>query len=108
MTEDEKRHQKAELLLEYQEQENELAHLREQLKLESLRIGGVLQWMRDYESTELNHTMEVERRHAAITRDPQLPISFDIAKLIELVKSIREANQKLGDLRTRKQNLGLR
>jgi hypothetical protein len=109
MTESEKRQQKAELLLEYQEAEDNLAHLREQAKSIHDRLEKLTQWMNDYcPSSYPRQQVEVARRHAQIISDPQIEVTLDFQKILALVKEVQEGEAKLSEMKQRKNALGLR
>ncbi|GAC1436665.1 MAG: hypothetical protein NVS1B11_36040 [Terriglobales bacterium] len=110
MTENEKRQQKGELLLDYQEAENTLAHLREKGTTIAGRISTVAKWVesvsRSYESvrtSDQKYSTDVE-----VLNDPQLKIAMDFDAAAKVVQQIREAKTKVDELAQRKQSLGLR
>ena len=107
MTEPEKRQQKMELLLEYQETEDELAHLKERAKKLSERIREVSDWLSDWGSYDKS-TAQTERRHFQITTDPQFRTALSFDELGQLTDNIRSTQAKLAELQRRKQPLGLR
>lgn len=110
MTQDEKRQQKALLLLEHQEAGEELAHLRERAGRLSTQFTEVGQWL---SSGKLGFTgvYGQERRtldasirsNLASYRDAT---SFDDA--LKVMDEIVEAERKLDDLAKRKEALGLK
>ncbi|MDP9161048.1 MAG: hypothetical protein M3O09_12585 [Acidobacteriota bacterium] len=111
MTENEKREQKAMLLLEYQEAEQDLAHLRAKAATLSNRIDDVSRWVaaasRSYETVhptaEQRYNKDVE-----ILADPQLKIAMDFDAAAKLVQEITEAKAKIEELARRKHSLGLK
>ena len=111
MTDDEKRQQKAALLLEYQETEDDLRHLHER----SHRITETM--------TELLRTIQpnlgaiIDDRHAHYDRPTKhwdhgkidrAREALNIDGILDLANEIRKTESKLEQLKSRKQSLGLR
>lgn len=114
MTEDEKRRQKADLLLEYAEAEQNLSHLREKATRLGVRIEAVSKWLlkagenqndkigdRVYVSTAGSSTFD-------ILTDPEIPIAMNFSEASKLIEEIRAGIHKVIDLRQRKAALGLK
>jgi 2-phosphoglycerate kinase len=108
MTQDEKRQQKMELLLQYQEAEDDLAHLRERAKQISERLGKITAWLHDYYEFHNRPMQEINQRNYQIVNDPQYRNATNFNEMIELVEQIRVAQGKLAELAKRKESLGLR
>lgn len=109
MTEDEKRQQKAMLLLEYQEAEENLAHLREKAGRMSAPFATVAKWLERAQSGSSMYRIDQDRTEATIRANLasyQNQINFDEALL--LMNEIDGAEKKLKELATRKQSLGLK
>ncbi len=105
MTEDQKRDQKAHLLLEYQEAGEELAHLNERARRVSERINDVSSWLNktiqgDIESNEAGGF--IRKQMVEYSEALNLEGAFD------LVEQIRKAHQHVSELATRKSALGLK
>jgi hypothetical protein len=113
MTEDEKRRQKADLLLEYAETEQHLAHLREKATRQSQRIEAVSQWLSkagDSRNSGMDKVYVSSGGGAVfnVPTDPEIPIAMDFAEAAKLVEEIKAAIRKLAELAQRKAALGLR
>jgi hypothetical protein len=114
MTEDEKRQQKAMLLLEYQEAQEHLAHLQEKAKRISNNILAVSKWMdncsQGYSSaagedrvyiTDIGGTVN-------ILTDPNVAKAMDFDAAKSLALELDEARRRLQELSERKTSLGLK
>lgn len=113
MTEDEKRRQKADLLLEYEEAEQSVAHLREKATRIATRIEAVSRWLlnaagnndtfsdRVYVSTAGSELFEVPT-------NAQIPPAMDFSEAVKLVNEIRAGIRRVQELKQRKAALGLR
>lgn len=109
VTEDEKRLQKSELLLAFQEAENELAHRREQLSRYQDRIRKMVEWLACFSASHRTLSpSELEQRHAAAINDPQLKELPGFAGAVEISENVRSAQARLAELKARKEELGLR
>ena len=112
MTEDEKRNQKAMLLLEYQEAEEDFAHLAEKAGLvasDMNRLSGVIGFARNHPDLSPSNSERARFERDEINKAPdryRASVNFDSA--IALLKELDEAKQKLRSLRERKAALGLR
>jgi hypothetical protein len=112
MTEDEKRNQKAMLLLEYQEAEEEFAHLAEKAALltsDLNKLASVIAFARSHPDVSPANSerarFEREEINKAIDRF-RASVNFDSA--LSLLRELDEAKQKIRSLRERKAALGLR
>jgi hypothetical protein len=109
MTDDEKRHQKAELLLQYQEAEENLAHLREKAGVLSKLVDEVAMWMSRAHIPVRANDQDDRRRDGNIRKNPakyREAMNFDAA--LSLMDEIAEVCQQLNDLSERKKALGLK
>jgi hypothetical protein len=109
MTDDEKRRQKAMLLLEHQEAENDLAHLREKAGRLALRIKDVGEWLTDASPDHQHFSDDAARRNANIRTNIALyrgALNFDdaLAAMDEIVR----AEELVRTLGRRKSDLGLK
>jgi hypothetical protein len=110
MTEDEKRQQKAMLLLEHQEAIEELKHLQEKAKRSAENIKTVADWVArcaspftgvDYDKTTA--TLDANVR----TNLAQYREKLDMNALLKEVDDLKKAEGKVQDLASRKASLGL-
>jgi hypothetical protein len=107
MTENEKRALKAELLLRYQEAEDDLRHLREKAKAIAAKCTEVGQWLDGLgdASSEREH----RSRAAQIrTNTDSYKTALDLDQAIQLADEIVTAERNLQELSRRKADLGLR
>jgi len=113
MTEDEKRQQKAMLLLEHQEAEQNLAHLEEKAERLSRRIRGVSEWL----SYAAQRNSDLSRDEIWIhglgvrvepLKDIEIARSMDFDAAAKLIQEIKDARSTLEQLSKRKQSLGLK
>ena len=111
MTENQKREQKAALLLEYQEAADELANLRERAGRLSGYIGDVEAWVnraqlllgnRPYDEKDLS----LDAKIRANSERYRSALNFDDA--LDLMDEIVAAKKQLNELAERKSELGLK
>jgi hypothetical protein len=107
MTEDEKRNQKAMLLLDYQEAEQELAHLR----TKAAKLSGDMYWVREW----LDHAAKGNNDDKTRTEDGNIRANFrnysetlKMEALLALVDDIHKAEGKVATLAGQKTSLGLK
>jgi hypothetical protein len=111
MTEDEKRQQKAMLLLEYHEAEVNLAHLEVKAANISKRLGVMSEWLE--RASKRNDPLHEEfyaiktGGNVSILNDPDVALSMDFSAAVKLVREIRDGRAAVNDLYKRKQSLGL-
>lgn len=110
MTEEEKRQQKAMLLLDYQEAENNLAHLREKAGRVAKPYDDVGTWLgRASSFTYPGYREEDAKRNANIRVNLEAyrkSLNFDEA--LALMDEIKKAEELLAQLARRKAELGLK
>jgi hypothetical protein len=111
MTEDEKRQQKAMLLLECEEAESDLAHLRERAARLSGEIGEVEAWLNRaapfHGNRELTQKdIELDKKIRAKQQVYRDALSFDSA--LSLMDEITAAQKRFADIAERKSNLRLK
>ena len=111
MTDDEKRQQKAMLLLEHQEAENNLAHLREKAGRFSAPIQQVGRWVNHTQSADLyaGYDQEDKKLDATIRTSVDLyrkALNFDEA--LALMDEIKAAEELVRQSARRKAELGLK
>lgn len=107
MTDDEKRSQKAELLLKAQETEDDLRHLREKAKSTAAKIAEVRQWLDGV--GDASSEREQRSRSAQIRGNvDHYKRALDLDEAIKLADEIRDTERKLQELANRKAELGLR
>lgn len=111
MTEEEKRHQKALLLLECQEAGNNSAALREKVRRKAHPFHVVHQWLRYVSGEAKAHeygedlSKSGEMIHSNLAQYKQ---ELDVDSAFALVGEVEAAKVLLDDLRRRKGELGLR
>ena len=106
---DEKRQQKAMLLLEHQEAEEELAQLRARAARISGRIAEVQTWLNRVAFPEHTLDPKEQARDATIRTKSDMyreALNFDAA--LSVVNEIAAAKKRLADLASMKESLGLR
>jgi glucosamine 6-phosphate synthetase-like amidotransferase/phosphosugar isomerase protein len=113
MTPDESREQKAMLLLEHQEAEDQLSNLEEKAKRISERILAVAEYLREASDrrTDISDTQIYVTRASTkmdIGRDPQIAMAMDYQAKLKLVDELRTARARVGELEKRKHALGLK
>jgi hypothetical protein len=116
MTEDEKRQQKAMLLLECQEAEQHLAHLQEKAKRISQNILAVSKWIENRSkgynaagSGEEDKVYVTEiGRYVNIFADPEIAKAMDFEAANSLAIELNEARRRVRELSERKKALGLK
>jgi hypothetical protein len=114
MTDDEKRQQRAMLLLECQEAEEELAHLSEKARKVTEKLRVLISFVESARPGEMKHVTYAdkalvvkEKLHSQVVGNPGFRegLSFDL--LLALVGELDQATEKLTELRRQKQSLGL-
>lgn len=112
MTDDEKRRQKADLLLEYLETEQHLGHLQEKARQISYRLAAVSEWLAHAadKGSGTPETFWSEKMHTEvdIAQDAQVRDAMNFPAALVLVTEIRGVQNKLSHLKERKASLGLR
>lgn len=113
MTEDEKRQQKGMLLLEYQEAEDNLAHLEEKAKRVSKNISAVSKWLEDRTRGYTpagggDDKVYVDNRYIDIQNNPEIVNAMDFEAAKSLALEIKEARRKVQELAERKKSLGVK
>jgi hypothetical protein len=106
MTEDEKRQQKAMLLLDFQEAQTNLAHLRQEASRMSTPIRNVGDWLSNAETTDYSYDQRAREKDAQIRANLELyrqGLNFDAA--VALMDEIKQAGALLEELAKR---LGLK
>jgi|ERR1017187_8666861 hypothetical protein len=111
MTDEEKRQQKAMLLLESQEADDDLAHLREKANQQVVKLREVAQWLEDM--TGEGYSPDIlaqkrEERERKISGSAEYGQALNFQRVIDLVNEIKQARKKRAELHTRKAALGLR
>jgi hypothetical protein len=114
MTDDEKRQQKAMLLLECQEAEEELAHLSEKARKVIDKLRVLTSFVEAARPGEMKHATYAdkslairEKLKSQIIGNPGFRegLSFDL--LLALVAELDQASEKLAELHRQKKSLGL-
>jgi hypothetical protein len=114
VTQDEMRRQKADLLLEYEEAEQHLAHLREKAIRTGQRVEAISKWLLN--AGEPYNDRIGDRFYVSggggsamiEIADPQVAIAMDFDAAKKLIEEIRSAHKKIQELKQRKQSLGLK
>jgi hypothetical protein len=115
VTEDEKRRQKADLLLEYEETEQHLAHLKEKAIRTGQNVEAVSRWLlnagepySDKISERFYITSGGGSALVDVLTDPQVALAMDFNAAAKLVEEIRAGHRKIQELKQRKASLGLK
>jgi hypothetical protein len=117
MTADESRKQKAELLLEISETEQEKADLEEKAQRMAKCLKAVNQWLEDLLRNPYHHDSESygkgktyvsEMGSVQILTDPRFAAAMNFTELKEDVQKIGDVRKRLADLQERKRSLGLK
>ena len=110
MTEDEKRRQKADLLLEIEETRELIAHLNEAALAQKERIYDVSQWLEQSRSFEhssyVSHFKSLDEKISKSIESYRKAMNFDSAE--EIVRQLKDAAKKLSALKERKEALGMK
>jgi hypothetical protein len=108
MTEDEKRQQKAMLLLQYEETRQELEHLRAKAWDTSEKIKEVAYWLEEArEVTSASDHRQKERDAKITTNSQHYKVNFDFEAVSQLREELRATNARVRDLAAQKKALGL-
>jgi|ERR1022692_1616855 hypothetical protein len=112
MTEDEKRQQKAMLLLEYQEAEATLAHLNEKARRSVESLRQIAEWLaKAYDRTwnfNPDEPIYAQGKPIKILEDPRYETSMNFQDIAKLAREIKDSMDTLRTLSERKQQLGLK
>jgi hypothetical protein len=111
MTDEEKREQKALLLLEYQEAENHLAQLRERARRKAESFDIVERWLKYVAGDNTAHHYGQDSSKIGDMIQPNLAKykeNLDLDAVFKLVAEVENAKLKVSDLGKRKAELGLR
>lgn len=109
MTEDEKRQQKGLLLLEYQEAQQNLAHLKEKAYRKVEALDEVRKWIRSVQNVSTNYSPdELTRNNNIRTNLDTFRKAMNFDDVLLLMDEIKKANQLLETLEKRKADLGLK
>jgi hypothetical protein len=111
MTEEEKRQQKAMLLLEYQEAEENVAHLREKVSRLSKPFTEIATWLEHaavIESAPGNFRINSERDARIRTNHDAYRQSLNFDAALAVLDELNEAQKTLARLAKRKSELGLK
>jgi hypothetical protein len=115
VTQDEMRRQKADLLLEYEEAEQHLAHLQEKAIRTGQRVEAVSKWLlnagepyKDRISDRIYVSGGGGSTTIEVLSDPQVAIAMDFEAATKLIEEIRTSHRKIQELKQRKANLGLK
>ncbi len=106
MTDDEKRQQKAMLLLEHQEAEQELRHLEVRAMNMSEKLAQVAGWLEETAKGESGGHVQIKEADIIADGNFRLAMNMDAATLI--VEQIKAARLRVRNLQQRKLLLGLR
>lgn len=109
MTEDDKRKQKAMLLLEYQEAEESLAHLKERAYRMEETINEVRKWVSDSRSISIGYGHDESDRNQHIRgHQGEFRQAMNFDEILALMDEIEKQKETLGKLEQRKRDLGLK
>ena len=108
MTDEDNRQQRAMLLLEVREAEDELAHLEESAKRLAEDIRQVADWVESATYADFHQKMEIQERHARISSgggSSRYSQALNIQRAMEAVMLVLGARKKVDDLKQRKASL---
>lgn len=113
MTEDEKRQQKAMLLLEYHDVEQNLCHLEAKASGISRRLSAISDWLeraskRQDPIHDTVYSSKLGSGEVNILTDPQVRAAMDFDGACQLVAEIKAGRQRVNELYKQKQSLGLK
>jgi hypothetical protein len=111
MTDEEKRQQKANLLLEYQEAEDHLAQLREKAHRKAQSFQTLHYWLKfvSGDSTAMHYGEDLSKVGDVIqARLADYRKQLDLDDVLALAAEIEQASKVLSELKIRKDKLGLR
>ena len=115
MTDDEKRQQKGELLLSFQEAQDNAAALREKIREMSSKLRGVQAWLDRLANTsysrDLLHMEFYSPAHAttiSVIEDASFRSAMDYDQVVSLTQEMIAAIKRIEDLASRKRDLGLK
>jgi len=112
MTDLEIKRQKADLLLEYQEAQQHLAHLQEKARRLGESLSRITQWLRKSSESSWNFNpaepIYVMGDYVKILEDPRYEAAMDFSEIKKVVQEIKEATDNLQSLGKRKNELGLK
>jgi hypothetical protein len=108
MTDDEKRQQKAMLLLETQEAEQSLAELQEKAYRIAENIREIGQWLQEARGVMNMRMSDASDRHARVISGQQYRTAMNFDAAAALVAELTAARQKVQLLHERKAALGLK
>jgi hypothetical protein len=110
MTDDDKRRQKADLLLEFEDLKDHIAHLNEAAWRQKEFIFQVSKWLENSRfldnSPNIEHFAEINSDITKSIGDYRAAMDFD--RVSALVKELSDARIKFDELKKRKQSLGLK
>jgi hypothetical protein len=106
MTTDEKRRQKADLLLEHQEAEENLAHLQEKLAKIAQSLSHVARWLGKLDDPVFDGSFPED--FSIIATAPRYREAMDMDAILRLKQEIAAAEQRITNLARRKNALGLK
>ena len=107
MTDDEKRQQKAMLLLEHQETRQELEHLRTKAWNISEQISDISYWLRDAREMDAPGSRERERNEKISRNLSRYREIFNFDSVLQLRDELKRTNEKLHELDKQRKALGL-
>lgn len=112
MTEDEKRQQKAMVLLEYQEAQENLTHLREKVRRTAATIGELCKWLTDAQAlppVRMGYEFPEEKRNANIRANlGTFRAAMNFEEILALMDEVKRAETLLGQIEQRKNDFGLK
>jgi hypothetical protein len=115
VTEDEKRQQKAMLLLEYQEADEHFAHLQEKAKRLSNNLLALSKWIEDRSQGYTVSGGSEDKVHVTeaggwitILNNPDIAKTMDFEALKAVANELKQARARVQELSERKRSLGLK
>ena len=115
MTEDESRQQKATLLLELNEAEQELANLEEKARRISLCLEAIHKWLDDFVranifdgTSNVGNTYLSQLGSVNVLSDPKFASAMNFDEMKDTADKIKDVRSRIVSLTERKRNLGLK
>jgi hypothetical protein len=108
MTEEEKRRQKADLLLEYQEAQDHVANLEEKAKRIAESLRHIARWLGGAVDEDVSENSYPLSDPAAITMEQRYRQAMNFEEMMKLTQKITVAQRRLVELDKRKRSLGLK
>ena len=108
MTDEQKRQQKANLLLEYQEAEENLAHLRERAYRMGQPVMRIAEWLGRADVQQQRPEEYRVLSDGLLSNPGHVRATLNAEEILAVMNEIQQAEKKLAELAERKAALGLK